>query len=271
MNQVTYSIQGLSASHSAVLRSMVLLSEKSLGCAWQTSADKHTDILFLGEAANADDFYPRSGQILISVGNCPQKQNLHLDLPLLFPRVTHLLASVTQTALHEQALRPTDESGLQPSVYNLDFLPPSTKHDDIPASGQLYKLKTWPPAGVIGSNRSYMRAAAVLTGKSLTSSQLAEKTSLPLGDCRQFIGKLGESKCLVIAAPGSTPSGPGLAPTADARSCSRIAAGDSAATSAAPLGATTNSTTSAMTTAASEASLFSRIRARLGFLGKTST
>jgi hypothetical protein len=257
MNQITYHIQGLPTSHSAVLRSMVLLTEKSLDCNWQASADRSADVLFLGEAANADDFYPRPGQILISVGNSPDKQSLHLDLPLLFPRVAKLLASVTQEALHEQALRPMGASDLQPSVFNLGLLTPSAAHDDIPASGQLYKLKTWPPAGVIGTNRSYMRAAAVLTGKSLTSSQLAEKTSLPLGDCRQFIGKLGDSQCLDITAPGSAPSAPGLAPTASRK--------------IPPLTAANAHTPFTPSNAAPSSSLFTRIRSRLGFLGKTAT
>ncbi len=260
MNQVTYSVQGLGSSHSAVLRSMVLLTEKSVDCAWQAQSDSSADVLFLGEAANADDFSPRPGQILVSIGACPHKQSLHLDLPLLFPRVAKLLASITQAALAEQAQRPAGKD-LQPSVFNLDFLPPSAKHDEIPASGQLYKLKTWPPAGVIGSNRSYMRAAAVLTGKSLTSSQLAEKTSLPLGDCRQFIGKLGDSQCLDIAAPGSTPAAPGLAPTATAAPAPSL--------SAAPSPSSAPSANNSANTAAS--SLFSRIRSRLGFLGKAAT
>lgn len=275
MNRVTYSIHGLCANHSAVLRSMVLLSEKNVGCAWQINAEPNADVLFLGEAAKADDFYPRPGQILVSVGDSSEKQTLHLDLPLLFPRVAKLLANITQTALSEQALRPASGSGLQPSVYNLGFLPPSTKHDDIPASGQLYKLKTWPPAGVIGNNRSYMRAAAVLTGKSLTSSQLAEKTSLPLGDCRQFIGKLDESRCLDIAAPGSTPSAPGFIPTAGISPAARMAAMPSSASSTASIAAplltpTANSAVSGATNATA-GGLFSRIRSRLGFLGKTAS
>jgi hypothetical protein len=58
MNQVTYSVQGLGSSHSAVLRSMVLLTEKSVDCAWQAQSDSSADVLFLGEAANADDFSP---------------------------------------------------------------------------------------------------------------------------------------------------------------------------------------------------------------------
>ena len=266
MNQVSYSIQGLCSSHSAVLRSMVLLTEKSVDCAWQAQSDSNADVLFLGETANADDFYPRPGQILVSIGPCLHKQSLHLDLPLLFPRVAKLLASITQAALAEQTQRPAGTE-LQPSVYNLGFLPPSAKHDDIPASGQLYKLKTWPPAGVIGSNRSYMRAAAVLTGKSLTSSQLAEKTSLPLGDCRQFIGKLSDSQCLDIAAPGSTPAAPGFAPTATAAPAPSLSAAPST------LGASSsNSTPSANNSANTAASsLFSRIRSHLGFLGKAAT
>ena len=263
MNQVTYSVHGLASSHSAVLRSMVLLTEKSVDCAWAAQSDSSADVLFLGEAANTDDFYPRPGQILVSIGACPHKQSLHLDLPLLFPRVAKLLASITQAALAEQAQRPAGAE-LQPSVYNLGFLPPSATHDDIPASGQLYKLKTWPPAGVIGSNRSYMRAAAVLTGKSLTSSQLAEKTSLPLGDCRQFIGKLGDSQCLDIAAPGSTPAAPGLAPTATAAPAPSLSAAPSA-----PSPSSAPSANNSANTAAS--SLFSRIRSRLGFLGKAAT
>ena len=259
MQQLDYHIQGLCDSHSAVLRSMILLTEKSLDCAWKASPEHNAAVLFLGASAEPDNFGSHPGQILISVGNCAQKQSLHLDLPLLFPRVAKLLASVTQAALAEQAQRQQDHASLQPSVFNLDCLPPNAKHDDIPVSGQLYKLKTWPPAGIIGSNRSYMRAAAVLTGKSLTSSQLAEKTNLPLGDCRQFIGKLGDSQCLDITAPGSAPRAPGFAPTA-----SRVAA--NIANTPAPKAGSSNAARNA-----ASASLFSRIRSRLGFLGKAAT
>lgn len=263
MKQVTYSVQGLGNSHSAVLRSMILLTEKSVDCAWQAQSDGSADIVFLGEAADADGFFPRSGQTLVSVGACLRKQDLHLDLPLLFPRVAKLLSSITQATLAEQAQRPETAAELQPSVYNLGFLPPSAKHEDIPASGQLYKLKTWPPAGIIGSNRNYMRAAAVLTGKSLTSSQLAEKTSLPLGDCRQFIGKLGDSQCLDIAAPGSTPAAPGLAPSAGASS-----AANTPRTAPAAANLVSNS---AANSSAAGSTLFNRIRSRLGFLGKAAS
>ncbi len=262
MNQITYTIAGLATSQSTVLRAMLLLSEKSLNCTWHavTNTNEHTraDVFFLGEAADSDAFYPRAGQVFISIGDGPKKQNLHLDLPLVFPLVAKLLFSVTQTVLHQKTRYPEDANSLQPSIYNLDFLPPSSSHEDTPVSGQLYKLKTWPPAGVIGNNRSYMRAAAVLTGKSLTSSQLAEKTSLPLGDCRQFIGKLSDSRCLDIAAPGSTPSAPGLASSAGASPAVRLMAAPSMSTNAA---AAHNM----------GSSLFNRIRARLGFLGKTST
>ncbi len=265
MNQITYYIQGLPNSHSAVLRSMVLLTEKSVDCVWQASPEPSADVLFLGEAANTDNLYPRPGQILISIGNCPEKQSLHLDLPLLFPRVAKLLTVVTQAALDEKAQHPASGSSLQPSVYNLGFLPPSAKHDDIPASGQLYKLKTWPPAGVMGTNRSYMRAAAVLTGKSLTSSQLAEKTSLPLGDCRQFIGKLGDSKCLDITPAGNAQAEPGLAPTAGLAPALR-----SAMPALAPNAGSNAAAKQASNNSAGQG-LFSRIRSRLGFLGKAAT
>ena len=151
-----------------------------------------------------------------------------------------------------------------PSVWNLGFLPPSAKHAaQTHSSGQLYKLKTWPPAGIIGSNRSYMRAAAVLTGKSLTSSQLAEKTSLPLEDCREFLGKLGQSQCLNISPPGSTPDAPGLASTAgqNATPAPRLS----------PATGNTQAAGSATSSAEAGLGLFGRIRARLGFLGKAAT
>jgi hypothetical protein len=112
----------------------------------------------------------------------------------------------------------------------------------------------------MGTNRSYMRAAAVLTGKSLTSSQLAEKTSLPLGECRQFIGKLGDSQCLEIAAAGSAPSGSGFAATAGAPSPQpRMAAAIASAPASSPA------------KKPDDTSLFSRIRSRLNFLGKAAT
>ena len=87
MNTVTYSIQGLCSSHTAVLRSMILLSEKSVACAWQATPQADADVLFLGPDANPEEFYPYPGRILVSIGDSPVKQSLHLDLPLLFPRV----------------------------------------------------------------------------------------------------------------------------------------------------------------------------------------
>ena len=50
MNQVTYSVQGLGSSHSAVLRSMVLLTEKSVDCVWQAQSDSSADVLFFGRS-----------------------------------------------------------------------------------------------------------------------------------------------------------------------------------------------------------------------------
>lgn len=269
MNKITYNIQGLCSSHSAVLRSMILLTENSVECTWQPVLNDSAQVLFLGEQADADLAYARRGQILISLGNCAQKQSLHLELPLLFPRVAKLLASATQAALNEQALRQDASAQLLPSAWGgLDYAPLNPGTPPPAPSGQLYKLKTWPPAGVIGSNRAYMRAAAVLTGKSLTSSQLAEKTNLPLDDCRQFISKLSDSQCLNISPAGSTPEAPGLAPSASSAGLSPRPPSAPNLSPSLPAAMQQQSTSSSANN--SGLGLFGRIRSRLGFLGKAS-
>jgi hypothetical protein len=104
---------------------------------------------------------------------------------------------------------------------------------------------------------------------------LAAKTSLPLGDCREFIGKLGDNKCLNISPAGSAPAEAGLSTTTTHTTPKPSPALGAAirpqpASPSAPQPAPSFSAKAAATDSAGQ-SLFSRIRSRLGFLGKAAT
>ena len=261
MNRLTYSIYALCNSDIAVLKPMILLAERRSGCAWLCANDPLADVLILGSEAGFVDYKARAGQTLVSVGKRPNPHFYHLDTPLTFPQVAKVLAAVEEAVQAHQATENTfSNSELQPSVWDFGFATVGGTETAAPSSGKRYHLNSWPPAGVIGNNRSHLRAAAALSGKSLTSSELAEKTHLPLADCREFLGKLSDSKCLKVV-PVQVADGAPKAPAPSIRTHAEtphLASTSPLAASPAP-----NPTSSS--------GLFDRIRSRLAFLGKSAS
>lgn len=263
VKRLTYSIYALCNSDIAVLKSMILLAEKQSGCIWLCANDPLADVLILGPEVGAIEYNASPGQVLMSVGHRPVKHFYHLETPLHFPQVVKILAAVSESVEAEQASAQSfSHSQLQPSVWDFGFASAGGVDVPAPSSGKRYHLNSWPPAGVIGNNRSHLRAAAALTGKSLTSSELAEKTNLPLADCREFLGKLSDSKCLKVVPAQSAEQ----APTASSQTSSSVAP----ATEPPPV-ATAPSGTRAAAAPVASSGLFERIRSRLAFLGKSAS
>ena len=221
MRVIQYCIQALAGNQVAVLKSVILLAEKQTGCSWVLSKDPRAKVLFIGPDAGNYEHHARPGQILVSLGAAQGKQFYHLDFPLTLAGASKLLTSVAQACSNEP------KSGFNKSTFSNSTLLPSVwdfglasfaahgsasgKPVAAPApapiaaapasSGKRYHLKHWPPAGIIGNNRSYVRAAAVLAAnKPLTSDELAKKTQIPLQECREFLGKLGDAKCLQVSS-----------------------------------------------------------------------
>lgn len=222
MRVIQYCIQALVSNQVAVLKSVILLAEKQTGCSWVLSKDPRAKVLFIGPDAGSYEYYARPGQVLVSLGAAPDKQFYHLDFPLTLAGASKVLVRVAQACSSDPKSgfnkSTFSNSTLLPSVWDFGLASfsahgsasarsaaaPATASTPITAStssGKRYHLKHWPPAGIIGNNRNYVRAAAVLTtNKPLTSGELAQKIQLPLQECREFLGKLSDAKCLQVSS-----------------------------------------------------------------------
>lgn len=207
MEKLFFATIALPANLVAVLKSAILLAEKETGYQWVHQQDARADVLFIGAQQQNDerDRHYRPGQIVVSVGEAAHKEFFHLDTPLQLAAVNHILLALAESVQTDRdaGLRFSNSQAL-PSIWDLNLSQAeiTATQGSAPAPQEKrYHLKTWPPAGVIGNQRLFVRAAALLSSKQLSSAELAEKTGLSLADCRDFLGRLSQAKCLQVIEP----------------------------------------------------------------------